>query len=301
MRREKVDKFNSACIEAGFKEIGNQVYELKGPFAKTLTLCTLIHGNEIGGMEVFLNLLDMIKSKELVPSSNLRLMLGNVEAYYADKRFLESDLNRSFGIQNPETMEEKRASELEPFLKDTDVLIDIHQTIGPTSTPFFIFEFEENSYNFARHLNKDVPVVTYTTKRAHKGKTTTGYVIQNDALAVTIETGQKGIEDTQISLGLEIVCKAIRMSFEQTFPVSPFTNTYTFHQIIHNPDGSLEMTKQLSNFDKVQMGELLARNHQQEVFSEVDGVVLFPKYGDYAKKSVELSLILKPVNSREEL
>ncbi len=300
-RIEKIKLFKEACLKAGFTELAENIFELKGHFSKTLTICTLIHGNEIGGIEVLLSLLEEIHSKKLIPKSNLRLILGNDEAYYEDKRFLESDMNRSFGLDKPETREELRAHELERFLLDTDVLIDIHQTIGPTNTPFFIFEFEESSYHLARYLHQTLPIVTYTRKRNFKGMTSTGYTISNSGMAVTIETGQKAVEETQISLGLAITRKAIETDFEKTLPASSMTNTFTFSQIINNHDRSLELVKTFHNFDSVKKNEILARNSHKVVHSGVDGVILFAKYGDYAKASVELALILRPVHGKEDL
>jgi len=300
-RTGKLAAFRKACRDAGMIELAPDVYELSGDFPKTLTLSTLVHGNEVGGIEVLLTLLDDISSKKIIPTVCLRLILGNVPAYLEDKRFLESDLNRSFGHPDPKTKEEIRADELKRFLVETDVLIDIHQTTGTTRHPFLIFEFDQQSYNFARFLHQTLPVVTNTKKRDFQGKTSTAYAISNGALAVTIETGQKGVDDTQISLGLELVRKAMKMDFTRPLPESRMSDTYTFFQIISNPDRTLEMVKEFRNFDPVKKDELIAKNHSREVLSEVDGVILFPKYGDYAKASAELALVLKPVKGPEDL
>lgn len=299
-RMRKVRDFDEACLEAHFKKVAPHVFELKGSFSRTLTLCTLIHGNEIGGIEIFLKLLEEIRAKKLMVNSNLRLMLGNVDAYYEDVRFLETDMNRSFGIDEHNTLEEKRAKELEIFFHDTDVLIDIHQTIGPSSTPFFIFEFEQRSYNLARYLHQTLPIVTNTRKRAFKGKTTTGFTISKGGMGITIETGQKGIVETQVSLGLDIARKAIETDFNNTLPAQPMMNTYTFHQILNNPEGRMELVREYNNFDPVKAGEILAKDLEKEVRSEVDGIILFPKYGAYAKASMELALILKACSQLED-
>lgn len=292
-RELRVKNFAEASLKAGFHEIGTHAFELKGPFTKNLTLTTLVHGNEIGGMEVFLKLLEEISAGKLTPKSNLRFMLGNVDAYFADKRYIESDLNRAFALNEHKTKEELRAKEMEKILDDTDVLVDIHQTIGPTTTPFFIFEYEVPSYNLARFLHESLPIIA-TPKGRFKGKTSTGYVIAKNKSAVTIETGQKMINETQISLGLSIARKAIEYDFEKSLPVVRMSNTFTFGQVIKNPDGSLELVKHYDNFDSVKKGELLARNSEKEVYCETDGKILFAKYGDYAKASAELALILKP-------
>lgn len=296
-RKARVAAFRELCLRANFTELAPLVFERDRSFQKTLTLCTLIHGNEIGGLEVLIHLLEDLLANKLSLKSNLRLILGNVEAYYAEKRFLETDLNRSFGLDEPETSEELRAREIEEYFRTSDVLIDIHQTIGRSATPFFIFEYEQGSYNLARYLHPTLPIVTHNKERPFKGKTSTAFSIGEGALAITIETGQKGIEPGQIELGLNIVRKAIETDFQKTIPSGPMSNTFSFHQIIHNPDGRLELIRQLENFDTVTKGEVLARNAASEVLSEVDGVVLFAKYGAYAKSSPELALILKAVHS----
>lgn len=300
-REETIRKFEKDCVDLGFKALAPYVFELKGSFSKTLTLCTLVHGNEVGGIEIFLKLLEEIRSQSLIVKSNLRLILGNVDAYYADKRFLETDLNRAFGLDSHLKKEELRAREFEKFLQDTDVLIDIHQTIGPTSTPFFIFEYEKHSYDLARYLHPDLPIVAIAKKRSFKGKTSTAYTIANGGMGITIETGQKAIEETQISLGLQIVRKAITTDFHQLLPDSLITNTHTFSQIISNPTGTLELVNHYSNFDPIKKGELLAMNSGEKIHSEVDGKILFPKYGEYARTSVELALILRSVLSVEDI
>ena len=283
-------------MKAGLTEIGDHIYELKRSGSKTLTLCTLIHGNEIGGIETFLKLLGEIESGKIRPLSNLRLILGNVEAYYEDKRFIESDLNRSFDLQSHNTREELRAKYLEPFLTSSDVIVDIHQTIGGTKTPFYIFEYNDQSYYLARHLHPTLPVVTNSKDRPFAGKTTTAFVISRGGMGITIETGQKGIEDIQISLGFELSKKALLTDFNIDLPVHGINDAYTFSQIINNHDGTLELLKKHTNFDIVQKGEVLARNASTEIICEVDGVILFPKYGEYAKVSKELALILRKLS-----
>lgn len=299
-RKENVALFEASCSKAGFSKVAPYVFEKSGPFTRTVTLSTLIHGNEIGGIEVFLKLLSEIERNAIIPRSNLRLILGNVPAYIADKRFLESDLNRSFGLDQHRTSEELRAKELEPFLADTDVLIDIHQTIGPTSTAFFIFEYEAPSYSLARYLERDLPIVTYTAKRSFKGKTSTGFTMSKGGLAITIETGQKSVSETQISLGMDISRKAIETDFTLELPPAALSNTYTFSEVIENPDGSLEMERVFHNFEPIHKGDLLARNSERKIYCGNEGVILFPKYGEYAKKSAELALLLKPVKTESD-
>jgi hypothetical protein len=55
-------------------------------------------------------------------------IIGNYEAKKLGKRFIESDLNRSFNGKS-DTYEEKRAQDILKVIKDYDIVIDVHSTI----------------------------------------------------------------------------------------------------------------------------------------------------------------------------
>lgn len=55
-------------------------------------------------------------------------VIGNPAALKIGKRFVETDMNRSFGVKTPKSLEEKLAAKLMPRLKKAQLVIDIHQT-----------------------------------------------------------------------------------------------------------------------------------------------------------------------------
>lgn len=61
-------------------------------------------------------------------------LIANPEAVLKNMRFVETDLNRSFGVASPLSMEERRAKEIVPYLHDADLIIEFHDTYAENNT-----------------------------------------------------------------------------------------------------------------------------------------------------------------------
>ena len=83
------------------------------------------HGNEVLGVQVYQELLE--KRSEAIRS--IDFIIGNPRAYVAGKRYIECDLNRSYGSFG-DMYEQCRAREIEEYVKLTnpDIILDIHTT-----------------------------------------------------------------------------------------------------------------------------------------------------------------------------
>jgi succinylglutamate desuccinylase len=298
----KLAEFESLCESLKLKRFDHLMYGYNAGAKKTLSLGALVHGNEIGGLEIMLRLLQNMQ-QGLIPGVNIRFLLGNLWAYTANKRLLEKDMNRSFLLDQPESQEEKRAAVIYQYIQGTDVLLDLHQTIEPTQSPFFAFNYSEKNYLFARSLS-DIPVVCYKAfSGLSKGVGLANAATKMGIVGLTIETGEKGIFEEQTQLGYELVLKSIQILEGTTslLTAAPVAKVFTWGNTVNNPDFSLELVKHWKNFDEVTQGELLAKSPSQEVSSPITGPVLFPKYGENQKHSLELVRILKPVLRWEDL
>jgi succinylglutamate desuccinylase len=80
---------------------------------------TYTHGNEIPPK----NIVEDIEDKDVI--------VANVLAAEKNVRFIDTDLNRSFGVSKPNSYEEKRAVEIENIMKSYDIVYDIHRTVAP--------------------------------------------------------------------------------------------------------------------------------------------------------------------------
>src|SRR5688500_8204536 len=63
----------------------------------TLGFLALVHGNEYVGLPIINSLIQSLLSGEVELKSDVYFGLGNVPASFANQRFIDEDLNRSFG------------------------------------------------------------------------------------------------------------------------------------------------------------------------------------------------------------
>lgn len=102
----------------------------------TIAIIAALHGDETEGIDILEKLKPLLTEKEL-SKHTFYFVIGNPVALQEKKRFVQLDMNRIFpGNKNGNT-EEQRAAELCAFLKNMDLVIDIHSTTAQTE-PFFI-------------------------------------------------------------------------------------------------------------------------------------------------------------------
>jgi len=88
-----------------------------------LTIVSCVHGDEVFGLDVF----NYFKNK-IEDYPGLKIILANEKALAKNKRFIESDLNRSFPGKVKGTYEERLAHELVAEMKGAKYILDIHTT-----------------------------------------------------------------------------------------------------------------------------------------------------------------------------
>ncbi len=88
------------------------------------------HGNEPAGVRAMVALHRQLKNGEIkLARGKVSLLLGNPRAYQKDQRYIDRDLNRSFGDQDSATIEGRRAVEIIKYLhrsSDIAALLDLH-------------------------------------------------------------------------------------------------------------------------------------------------------------------------------
>ena len=200
-----------------------------------LTIMAVTHGNELAGIAVINRLIEHILDHEEFLTFNLGLVLANTPASFADVRFREKDLNRSFDFKGEsEAYEVVRAKELEPMLERSKLLIDIHQTIEASDSGFFIFPFSKGSFELAHALCPSLPIVTHWGAGFSKdGKCTDEYVNEKGGIGLTVELGQKGFDLYQESLGFNIVMKAFSIVEKGLKEISSIKRGRCFFMVSH--------------------------------------------------------------------
>jgi len=99
-----------------------------------------LHGDEKYGLEV---------TKEL---PHISFFIGNPRALKENKRFIDSDLNRSFPGNPNGNYEEKRAYELVKELKDFDYVIDLHSSSNDCPVFGIITKPNKDKLEFTKKL-----------------------------------------------------------------------------------------------------------------------------------------------------
>ena len=122
------------------------------------------HGNEWGGIylhELWHDRPDLFAHYPF----EVELYLGNPEATTLNRRYVDQDLNRSFGKGKQKGYESQRAKEMRKTLADTDLLIDLHNTTSQMGKSLILSAEQPFSDPFMRqlcaHLSQDPDVYIY--------------------------------------------------------------------------------------------------------------------------------------------
>ncbi|MFZ3010095.1 MAG: succinylglutamate desuccinylase/aspartoacylase family protein [Candidatus Microsaccharimonas sp.] len=91
-----------------------------------------MHGNEPLGIDIVQRLLSQ-------PMKNVTAIIANADAKQQNKRFTNTDLNRSFP-GDEKSYEGQRAKELLELCKDFDLVLDFHNTYCPENDCAFVGE-----------------------------------------------------------------------------------------------------------------------------------------------------------------
>lgn len=261
-----------------------------------LTFGGIVHGNETAGIEVLTRLLEDLTHHSVLLTKKIGFFLGNPEAALAGQRFIERDLNRSFGMKVPAgSREGVRAAELEKLLERTRYLLDFHQTREPAATPFFIFPYQLRSFNFARQISSALPIVTHWGASFSKdGMCSDEFVNKAGGTGITIELGQCGFDEHQIAGGLDAARSALvalecvearptEWTLSRIAPASVATEfsgaVFTWSDIVpYPPTGIVELTPGLINFKSIEKQMVIGHHDNKPIMAPSTGHILFPKY-----------------------
>lgn len=287
----EIDKFNAYAGGSypghDVTVLGTQVFKLSPKAsgkksAPRISLMGLVHGNEPLGLLVLNQILADLRSGVIESDKEMFFVLGNVPAALAGQRYLETDLNRSFGKSFRSSWEEHRAAELETLVLDQcDFLIDLHQTATPTQNPFFIFQYLRPQFlSYVRQINPGLPTVLQREAiGTGTGLTSDEYLVQRGGFGTTVELGQIGFEHQHFNLGYQICRRALIDLGDETalnegfdFPVLEISDRFVV------TENNSRLHEGWCNFKKVNRGDEIGSSDQGPLRSPYSGLMLFPKY-----------------------
>jgi succinylglutamate desuccinylase len=237
-----------------------------------VTIAVLMHGNERAGWAAYREARRLLQPR--THNGTVALIVGNPAAARAGKRFLDTDLNRAFAVENltsaaPHNVEVHRFREIEPYLRDTNILLDIHTASQPCE-PFAIC-----LDNDARHIDfaRQIPVVRYITInwRPYLSRSTMAWVSRwnPSALAISIECGEHAAPTSRA-----IAAAAVRQTLaaagviEEQGPQPPERKPALLQVMecatTSNP-AAFAYTRQIGCFSKVSPGQVIATEGAREI------------------------------------
>lgn len=216
-----------------------------------------LHGDELVGSRV-------IQAIEEYPlqKGTLITIIGNPDAIYQKKRFIEEDLNRCFPGKRQGTHEQKLAHDITPFIRHADYCIDIHSTTTNTRRAVII-----------KKKTKEIKKLLSLFKPEHvvimpKG-IGDGSLINFCKAGISLEYGtHKSRETYKESLrDASIILKKLGMIDSKIEPSKRTTQYYAVYGTEPKPRG-FQMKRSIMNFYAIKKGEVLGTLNGRKVLSQ---------------------------------
>jgi predicted deacylase len=261
-----------------------------------LTLSAVIHGNEPGGLVVLNRMLEELCAIDITRGARVALLLGNIEAGHKKVRFIEKDLNRTFGETGTITREEQIARHLEPVLLKSKYVIDLHQTLSPTLSDFILTPQKEKNLKLAWSVASNVPIITHTEEFSPDGLCLDSFVSLRGQNAICYEMGSIDGTLEQTDKALNTVKNAFKIP--ENLSSKP-KNILIMDESVPAGEGR-ELKEGFKNLSAVKAGEPIAQG-KEPLIAKNSVHVLFPKYGEAAMTSKELCKLARIVPYEEQI
>lgn len=257
-----------------------------------VALVALTHGDEVIGLHIFIELLINLLEGRISLFGELFLILANREAYIKDQRYIESDLNRSYGKNNGDSLESRRVQIIKSVIDKSDYIIDIHQSIEPTLTPFFILPFSNDAYDWVSSVSPNLPIVA--RREIKEATTLSTYCFLINKKSVAFEVGGYGVDLYQLEFGLNTIKSFLQFAWNKNLPIklSNFRvlgSVYDMSFCHSYSEGVVKFERNFKNFEEIQKGQTIVYVDSKPVYSPMSGKILL-----YPQKWFRSDSIVKP-------
>lgn len=171
------------------KEIMMKILKNANESKHKVTLVCCVHGNEVFGSDVFDHFVD-----KLVEFPGLSIILANEKALKANKRFIDSDLNRGFPGSAHGDYESRLALNLIRAINHESFIIDIHTTTSPLSLTPIITNLSIGTKQILNQCNSREIVLMENGSKSLIGQYKSG---------VSLEYGEKYVKNNSVVPSIE--------------------------------------------------------------------------------------------------
>jgi len=202
--------------------------------------------------------------EQTILRGTLRLVVANPNAMLQNRRFIDSDLNRSFPGKEGGGIEEQLAFQLRQKLSDSDALIDLHSTTA--NTPPFIITRQDNEY--IRKLAN----VSSIERVVVKPKPSKMALIDYGENRVGIELGKHDSDET-FAYGLSATIGALSefgMINREGVPTDTSLEIFVVEEVIPLPPLFNPKQEAIHNFGLIKRGAIIGTSNDDPVRAEED-------------------------------
>lgn len=279
-------------------------YTSKNP-GKNIVVIGGMHGNELTGIRVVDQLREILKIQK-IKQGTLTLIHGNPKAIIRNARGSQdhADLNRAF-LEDEFTKKHKalyeyhRARELAPYLKEADIVVDLHATNKP-SDPFSVISSNEASRTELADFFPANNILVYSPELLPG--TSLGYTEMFGGISIAYESGQ-ATDVTKVESTLKSVESLLRVQGVLDGDVRVNTGNQDIHEVVTDihltPEGFQFFDgRGKYSFEPFKAGEILGWRGEDKLHAEFDGVMMFPKIPELWKEGKPVVSLAKQVDRK---
>ena len=239
----------------------------------TTLIIGLVHGDEIVGKEAIHHLHQRLQSESFC--WKIFTLYANLEGHKQDKRFLDHDLNRSFGlVPQEESYEITRAQEIQRYFDDIsiDYMFDLHST-SSKSDPMILCTSQKASLDLASKM--PIRYVIQWLIDIVEGTSLIKYFQKNITLGMAFECGCHKDAPT-IKTGKKIIDTILAFHQRQELPDQKNQIKIKITDLIMSSDPNFTYTKPYQWFEELEKGEIWGRDNRGAYSFPIPKVLVMP-------------------------
>ncbi len=269
-----------------------EVFEFdSGKEGEHLLVLGAIHGDEICGPQAIKEIIDDIENNRLkIEKGRVTFIpVCNPEAYKQNQRYIDRNLNRYFFPKDKiEVYEDGLTNQICPYLKNSDVLLDLHSYKSGGPAFVFIEKPEGDELAFANALYPEFIVYGWsdsyknlTEDEKKMGIGDTDYMREQGGVGITYECGQHLDPQSPVNARRAIENAMTYLEIAEFEKHTQRENRHpklikVMHPIMKPKEG--RFAKNWKNFEFVEKGTLFGTFEDgEEVRILEDGVLILPK------------------------
>lgn len=272
-----------------------------------------MHGNEPAGIRAIemmakMLIVEPITNPEFEYNGSFLGLIGNLQAYKKNQRFITQDLNRSFTRKNIEIVENHSEHELKDELLEIKQILNVVRSTIDEIKPEKVVVLDlhtTSSYGGIFTITTDDPESLRIAVELHapvikgmlngiKGTTLHYFIEENfnvDMTPVTFESGQHD-ETLSINRAIAAITNCMRtigsvspehvenqhdkLLIEHSKDLPKVSELISKHNI--NEGDNFTMCPNYKNFQKIRSGEIIAKDNDGPIEAPEDALLLMPLY-----------------------